>query len=104
MKIKKFLEMFEDKYDYQRIINILKKTYGWGNGVITSIDDFESNPEYFSNPPNDDDYIEQFHIYLTDLGIDRMRGEYNKNFNVRLGKWKLGTQANQPTSIYNKLY
>ena len=104
MKIKRYNEMFQDKFDYDRIIKILKKTYGWGLGVITLIDEFESNPEYFMNPQNEDDYIEQFNIFLSDKNINRMRGELNNTPSLRLGTWKLGTQVSKPTSIYNKLY
>lgn len=104
MRIKKFLEMMDDKFDYQRIIQILKKTYGWGIGIITSIDEFENNPDYFSNPQTDDDYIEQFNIYLTDKIANRSRSKLNNTPSLRLGKWKLGIQVDSPTSIYNKLY
>ena len=103
MKIKKFFEMFEEKFDYDRIIRILKKTYGWGLGVVTSIDEFETNTEYFLNPQNDDEYIEQFNIFLTDKTKNRLRGDFRNDHSLRLGKWKLGIQVDKPTSIYNKL-
>jgi hypothetical protein len=46
-----FNEMnYPDQFDYDRIISILKKTHGWGFGIIDSIDEFESNEEYFKNP------------------------------------------------------
>ena len=104
MRIKKFFEMFEDKFDYDRIITILKKNYGWGLGVVTNIDEFENNSEYFQNPQSDDEYIEQFHVYLSDKQADRLRGKLNNTPSLRLGKWKLGIQADKPTSIYNRLY
>ena len=47
MKIKRFFEMYEDRFDYDKILKTLKDTYGWGFGVISSIDEFESNDEYF---------------------------------------------------------
>jgi hypothetical protein len=103
MKIKKFNEMFENKFDYDRIIRILRKTYGWGMGVISSIDEFEQNPEYFQSPQDDDQYIELFNIFLTDKNMNRLRGEFRNNHSLRLGKWKLGIQVDRPTSIYNKL-
>ncbi len=103
MRIKRFFEMFEDKYDYDRIILILKKNHGWGFGVINQIDNFESNEEYFNDPIDEDDYAEQFHIYLTDSESGRLRGNLNKSTSLRLGKWKLGIPVNKPTSIYSQL-
>jgi len=102
--IKSFNEMkFVDKFDYDRIINILKKSHGWGFGVISQIDDFEDNIEYFLNPIDDNDYAEQFHIYLTDKETGRLRGEFRNTHSLRLGKWRLGIQSQKPTSIYTKL-
>ena len=60
--IKKFNEMFEDRFDYSKIIRILKKSHGWGFGVISSVDSFESNDDYFLDPEDDNDYAEKFHI------------------------------------------
>lgn len=79
--IKSFNEMYEDKFDYDKIIRVLRKTHGWGMGVLTSVDSFESNEEYFLNPENDEEYISQFHIYLTDMQSGRLRGEFHKSSN-----------------------
>jgi hypothetical protein len=94
--------MLKDRFDYDKIIKLMK-TYGWGLGVVTSIDEFEENTEYFLNPQNEDDYIEQFHIFLTDKSSNRLRGQFRNDHSLRLGKWKLGIQVDKPTSIYNKL-
>lgn len=104
MKIKSFFEWKDFGFDYERILRILKKTYGWGNGVLASVDDFESDEEYFLNPKDDDQYVEQFNIYLTDKNLNRLRNKFNNNQSLRLGKWKTGFQVENPTSIYNKLY
>jgi len=104
MNIKRFFEWNDSIFDYERILRILKNTYGWGDGILTSIDEFESNQEYFLNPQDDDQYIEQFHIYLTDKKLNRFRNMFNNNLNLRLGEWKTGFQVKNPTSIYNKLY
>ncbi len=104
MKIKKFNEMLEDKFDYDSILQSLRKIYGWGNGVLSFIDEFESNGEYFLDPQSDDEYIEQFNIFLRDKQINKIRGKLNNTHSLRLGKWKLGYQVDSPTSIYNKLY
>lgn len=101
-KIKKFFEMFEEKYDYDKIIRIIKKTHGWGFGIINKIDDFETNNEYFKDPIDEHDYVEQFHIYLTDLECGRLRGEFNNDPKLRLGRWKTGIQVNKPISIYSQ--
>ena len=101
-KINRFYEMFEDKYDYDKIIKILKKTHGWGFGVINNIDEFESNSDYFLNPIDEHDYVEQFHIYLTDLQGKRLRGEFNNNTKLRTGRWKIGIPVYNPISIYNQ--
>lgn len=103
MRIKRFFEMFDNGYDYDKIIRILNKTHGWGQGVYDLIDDFENNEEYFIDPIDEHDYVEQFHIFLTDRECGRLRGEMNRNFSLRLGKWKLGIPVKNPTSIYNKL-
>jgi hypothetical protein len=103
MKIKRFNEMYMEKYDYTKILKILKKSYGWGMGIIESIDDFENNEEYFLNPVDDNDYSEKFHIYLTDLQSGNLRGEFNKKYSIQLGKWKLSNKVQNPTSFYNKL-
>ena len=101
MKIKRFNEMMEDKYDYERIIKELKGR-GWGFGIISSVDDFEENDQYFFNPNNDDDYAEQFHVYLTDLQTGQLRGEFNNKTSLKTGKWQHGIQVNTPVSIYNQ--
>jgi hypothetical protein len=103
MKIRKFLEMFEDRYDYTRIIRILRKSHGWGMGALQKVDDFESDSEYFKNPIDDNDYVEQFHIYLTDLETGQMRGKFQNKSGLRVGKWQHGIQVARPVSIYNKL-
>lgn len=103
MKIKKFNEMFEDKYDYKSILNYLTNK-GWGIGILSYLDDFESNSDYFESPQHERDYAEQFHVYLVDLFDNRLRGKFNNTQSLRLGKWKTGVQVNKPVSIYNKLY
>lgn len=104
MKIKRFFEMFEDKYDYAKIVDILRKNYGWGIGILSSIDEFESNEEYFTYPESDYEYAEEFNVYLQDVKVDKMRGKLNNTSSLRLGNWQTGIQVDKPTSIYNKLY
>lgn len=102
--LKKFNEMnYQDKFDYDRIIQILKKSHGWGFGIISSIEEFEDNTEYFLSPQNDDEYAEQFHIFLTDRMTGRLRGQFRNDHSLRLGKWKIGNIVAAPVSIYNKL-
>ena len=104
MRIKKFFEFLVEKnYDYDKILSILKKTHSWGLGILNNLEDFENNEEYFSDPIDENDYSEQFNIYLTDLIAGRLRGQMNKNHSLRLGKWKNGIPVANPTSIYNKL-
>jgi hypothetical protein len=104
MKIKRFFEMFEDKYDYTKIVDILRKNYGWGIGILSSVDEFESNDEYFTYPETDDEYAEEFNVYLTDVKVGRMRGELDNTTSLRLGQWSTGIQVDKPVSIYNRLY
>lgn len=96
--------MYEDKYDYEKIIKSLKIKYGWGLGILTSIDEFESNDEYFSNPQTEEDYVLQFHTFLKDKQVGNLRGRMNNQHSLRLGSWNVGNQVDAPTSIYNKLY
>ena len=102
--IRKFNEMYEDRYDYDHILRMLKADHGWGFGSISYVDDFESNDLYFFDPKTDDQYAEQFHVYLTDQQSGQLRGRFNNRDSVRLGKWQTGTQANSPVSIYNRMY
>jgi len=104
MKIRRFYEMYEDTYDYKKIIKSLNNKFGWGLGVINSIDEFESNEEYFFNPATDEDYIIQFHIFLKDKEVNNLRGKFNNRQSLKLGKWNFGNQVDAPVSIYNKLY
>ena len=66
------------------------------------MDDFEDNEEYFKDPVDDNDYVEQFHIYLTDLECGRLRGDFNNDRNLRVGHWNKGVQVNKPNSIWNQ--
>lgn len=95
--------MFQDKYDYTHIVRILRKSHGWGMGIVNYTEDFESNDEYFKSPEDDNDYAEQFHIFLTDLQTGQLRGRFNNRNKFMLGKWKLGRSISSPVSIYNKL-
>ena len=104
MRIKKFFEMYEEKYDYRKILRVLKDRFGWGLGVITFIDEFESNDEYFLNPQSEDDYIIQFDRFLKDKRINRIVGKFNNTHPILLGKWKMDYEVTRPESIYNKLY
>ena len=104
MKINKFHEMFQGSYDYDKILNILKKKYDWGFGIRQFIEDFESNTEYFLNPVDDRDYVEQFNIFLCDMEAGKMRGEFQNLHSIKLGNWQTGFQVPRPTSIYNKQY
>ena len=100
MRIKRFNEMQENVFNYDHIIRILKKSHGWGGaGALAQVDDFESNKEYYLNPDNDNDYAEQFHIYLTDMETGQLRGEFNNDTLMRVG----GKQIANPISIYNQL-
>lgn len=96
-----FKESF-DKFDYQHIIRILRKTHGWGMGIMNYFEEFESS-EYFKNPEDDNDYAEQYHIFLTDQETGQLRGRFNNKNKFMLGKWKLGRSIDSPVSIYNKL-
>ena len=102
MRIERFNEMFQGQYDYDRIITILKKKYGWGDGVINFTEDFESNNEYFQSPQDDRDYANQFNVFLSDMEVGKMRGEFQNIHSLEPGKWKLGYQVNKPTSFYSK--
>ena len=94
--------MFEEKYDYDKIIRMLKKSHGWGFGVIESIDDFESSDEYFKDPIDENDYVEQFHIFLSDLEANHLKGKYNNDSLLRVGRWNKGIQVGKPNSIHSQ--
>ena len=103
MRIERFNEMFRGEFDYDGIINILKRKYDWGIGVASFMEDFESRPEYFLNPQDDRDYAHQFNIFLIDLENDSLRGEFQNNHSLKVGDWSLQPSVIRPTSIYNKL-
>lgn len=98
------LKLFEEwqKFDYPRILRILQKTKGWGQGSMSYVEEFE-NSEYFKNPENNHDYAEQFHIFLVDLQRGETQG-WSKSPSLPLGKWKTGPTVMSPTSIYNRRY
>lgn len=102
IKIKRFAEILES-FDYQKIKNDLHSTYGWGEGSMSLCSEFEENNEYFENPVDERDYVDQFQKYLTDLFSDRLRGKLNKNIGLRLGDWSTGVKVVKPTNFYNKL-
>lgn len=105
-RLKRFNENllgYDNKFNYDHIIRTMVKTHGWGNGCIDYVNDFESNSEYFLNPQNDNEYAEQFNIYLTDLQTGQLRGQLQNKHNLRQGKWKLGTQVNRQVNWYSKL-
>lgn len=102
----KYLKYFEElvSYDYDFIFKILKKNHGWGNGCLNYIEQFEKNSEYFFNPEDSNDYVNQFHVFLTDLQTGRLRGDFHKEpSGLRQGVWKMSIPVRQTTSIYNKL-
>jgi hypothetical protein len=92
ISIKRYNEM-KSVFNYDSILLKLK-SHGWGMGSMTSTNDFESNGEYFLNPQNDDEYADQFHIYLTDRYYHRLRGDFQVTD-------KLNNSS--PVSFYNKL-
>lgn len=65
-KLKRFLEFFEEEFTYDRnhIMNIMKKVYGFGDGVYQYMDEFEKNKDFFYDPKNDNDYAKEFNVYL----------------------------------------
>ena len=69
-------------------------------GVMSYMDDFE-NSEYYLNPNNDDEYIEQFHIYLTDMQSGQLRGSYNNKSSLKLGKWRMQPLLPNPNPLSN---
>lgn len=102
-RIRRFNEFLESsEFDYDRIIKMMKKIHNWGLGIVSSIEDFEKNDEYFKQPIDENDYVEQFHIYLTDLEGGRLRNQFNNNTKLRVGKWKIGPIVNHPNSIWSQ--
>jgi len=102
MKIKKFFELHSEEYDYEKIMRILKKTHGWGQGSSKHIEEFENREEYFLNPIDENDYVEKFHIFLTDLTTNRLRGDFNNETSLKIGKFRFGIPVSSQTSIHNK--
>lgn len=103
MKIKRFFEFLSKNFDYDEIFRLLGKTHGWGVGSFQEIENFENDDEYYKDPTDENDYVEQFHIYLTDKETNRMRGKSHRNDSLRVGKWQHGVQVLYPISIHNKL-
>lgn len=101
-KIKRFNEIYTNVYNYEHVTKLIK-SHGWGMGSIQFTNEFEENSEYFKDPIGDNDYAEQFHIYLTDKKFNRVRTGLNRNYPLRVGKWQMGTQVTEPVSFYNKL-
>lgn len=103
IKIKRFGEILES-FDYDRIKKDLRSSHGWGEGSMTLCSDFEQNSEYFENPKNEIEYVDQFHIYLFDLFSNRIRDNgLPRNNGIVLGDWPFGTKVSNPRNFYNKL-
>jgi len=94
----KNLETFEsfNGFNYDRILSILRKVHGWGNSCNQQIKEFESS-EFFKNPIDNNDYVEQFHIFLTDKFIE------HGNDSLKVGKWRGQGVVQRPVSIYNQM-
>ena len=104
MKYVKFFENFNSNYDYDMILRILSKTHGWGNGCSQYFDDFENDSNYFNNPEDSNLYASQFHVYLTDLQNDRLRGKFHKvPSGLRTGIWKMSIPVYKPATIQKYL-
>jgi hypothetical protein len=100
IRIKRFSQILE-QWNYDYILNIIKSD-GWGGGALQFTDDFEKNDEYSANILNDDEYAEMFRIYLLDLENNRLRGTYNKNPSLKVGKWTGQPTVANRVSIYSK--
>ena len=100
----KYLKLFEqhNKYNYDKIIRILNKSFGWGLGASLKIEDFENNKDYFQNPKNDDDYVIQFNSYLTDVELGKLISDIGRNSTLRVGDWHRGFHVVRPYPYYNK--
>ena len=92
INIKRYNEMALT-FNYDNILSKLK-SHGWGMGSMTLTSEFESNSEYFLSPQNDDEYADQFHIYLTDKHYNRLRGDFQVTSKI---------DNPSPVSFYNKL-
>ena len=95
MKNLKTFESFNG-FDYDRILSILRKVHGWGNSCKQYIKEFESS-EFFKNPTDNNHYVEQFHIFLTDKFIE------HGNDSLKVGKWRGQGVVQRPVSIYNQM-
>jgi len=94
------LKVYEEwnYFDSDKIIRILNKTKGWGNGVIQYMNDFE-NSDFFLNPQDENEYSDPFHVYLTDITSSPNRRNLPS---LPLGKWKPAPTVISPTSWYSK--
>lgn len=103
IKIRRFNEMLQS-FDYDRIKRNLRSSYGWGEGSMTLCSDFEQNSEYYEEPKNEIEYVDQFHIYLFDLFSNRMRNSgLPRQIGIHLGDWPFGTKVSKSKNFYNKL-
>jgi hypothetical protein len=101
MRIKRFFEMQETEWNWNKVISILK-SHGWGEGALQWKEEFENNSEYFHNPQDDSDWAQQFHIFLTDYFSGQLRGELNRRIGLRVGDWQRGVHVRKPISFYSK--
>lgn len=54
--------------DYDYILNQMKKKYNWGDLNPVYFEDFESS-EYYTDTDNNDDYLEQFNDYMSNIEV-----------------------------------
>lgn len=105
MQKKRIIDSFSEwneKWDYGTILRNLKKNWGWGNGCRQYFSEFESNDEYFLEPENSWEYTQQFHIYLTDLNLNRLRNKFNQNKKLRVGFFKNMVSVVPTKNIWNQ--
>lgn len=96
MKNLKTFEAFGNGYNYERILSTLRKVHRWGNSCRQYLKEFETS-EYFKDPIDNNDYVEQFNIFLSDKFFKK------GNNSLKVGQWRRQPTITRPTSIYNQL-
>lgn len=70
--IKKF-EQLSQEIDIDYVLSKMKSEHGWGD-IYAYVEEFEAST-YYSGTMDNDEYVEEFHQYMTDYQFGRINND-----------------------------
>ena len=71
--IKTFEQMDYEEVDIDYVLDKMKSEHGWGD-IYLYVPEFEAS-DYYSGTTDNDEYLEEFHKYMTDYQFGRINTE-----------------------------